>query len=103
MTLLERLNELSATGGPVFGEPFETADGTTVITAAGPGLRGSRPIGVFVIHQGEVKWEAASDSSRIAILGVLTGLFAATLGCLAVLRQPPWPNLRFWDIRTRFN
>ncbi|MFE3222113.1 hypothetical protein [Nocardia sp. NPDC059228] len=103
MTLRERLNELPAMGStPVYGEPYETSDGTTIITvAAVSGWRGSRPVGIFVIRNGEVKWEAAEDDSRIATLGVLTGLIAATLGTLALVKQPPWPNMRIWDIRYR--
>ncbi|WP_040803008.1 hypothetical protein [Nocardia concava] len=103
MTLRERLNELPAMGSAlVYGEPHETPDGTTIITvsAVNP-WRGARPVGVFVVHQGEVKWEAAVDSSLIAIIGVTTGLIAATLGTLAVLKSPPWPNMRFWDVRYR--
>ncbi|MEC3955442.1 hypothetical protein VMT65_20555 [Nocardia sp. CDC153] len=103
MTLRDRLNELPAMGSTlVYGEPLQTPDGTTIITVAAVNpWRGSRPIGVFVIHGGEVKWEAAVDASRIAIIGVTTGLIAATLGTLAVVKSPPWPNMRFWDVRYR--
>ncbi|WP_318306756.1 GerW family sporulation protein [Amycolatopsis solani] len=71
---------------PLFGEPVETPDGTTVIPL-------SRPVGVFVVRDGQVKWEPAVDASRVALLAVTTGLVAATLGTLAVLRRPPWPDL----------
>jgi hypothetical protein len=29
----------------------------------------------------------------VALIGVLTGLLAAVIGSLAVLRQPPWPRI----------
>ncbi|GAB2527972.1 hypothetical protein [Nocardia heshunensis] len=103
MTLRERLNELPALGGTlVYGEPHLTPDGDTIITvAAVSAWRGARPVGVFVVRSGEVKWEAAVDASRIATIGVLTGLVAAALGTYAVVKNPPWPNMRFWDIRIR--
>lgn len=71
----------------LFGEPHETSDGTTVITV-------SSPPGVFVIREGAAKWEPAVDATRVAVLAVSTGLVAATLGALAVLHRPPWPDLR---------
>jgi len=70
----------------LFGEPYETPDGTTVIPV-------SRPIGVFAIREGQAKWEPAVDATRVAVLAVTTGLVAATLGALAVLHRPPWPDL----------
>ncbi|MVU79376.1 hypothetical protein GPX89_19280 [Nocardia sp. ET3-3] len=105
MTLRERLNELPAMGSTlVYGAPHQTPDGATIITvAAVSGWRGSRPVGIFVVRDSEVKWEPAVDASRIATLGVITGLVAATLGTLAVVKTPPWPNMRFWDIRYRTN
>ncbi|MGW0175740.1 hypothetical protein ACWDUM_18120 [Rhodococcus sp. NPDC003322] len=84
----------------VYGEPYETPDGATVITVArvrglpGGEAASSTPVGVFVVHQGEVTWRAAVDESRIARLGLTIGLVSATLGTLAVLRRPPWPDLR---------
>ena len=30
---------------------------------------------------------------RVALIGVLTGLLAAVIATLAVLRQPPWPRI----------
>ncbi|WP_370737272.1 hypothetical protein [Nocardia seriolae] len=91
-------------GTLVYSEPHETSDGTTVITVAAVNpWRGARPIGVLVIREGDVKWEAALDATRIATIGVLTGLVAATLATLAVFKQPPWPSLRFWDVHYRTN
>lgn len=72
---------------PLFGEPYETQDGTTVIPV-------SRPVGVFAIRDGQAKWEPAVDTTRVALIAVTTGLVAAALGTLAVLRRPPWPDLR---------
>lgn len=91
-----------AGGAYVFGEPYETPDGTTIITVtgfrhAGFGRRDAlplpKPLGVFVIRSGEVRWEAAADATRIALMGELIGLVAATIGTLAILRRPPWPDL----------
>jgi len=72
-----------------FAEPYLTPDGTTVI----PVSKGSRPLGVYVIRDGQASWLPAVDGNRIATIGVITGLLAAVLGCLAVLRRPPWPDL----------
>jgi hypothetical protein len=70
----------------IFGEPHETPDGTTVITV-------TSPPGVFAIRDGQAKFEPAVDATRVALLAIGTGLVAATLGTLAVLRRPPWPDL----------
>ncbi|WP_375485799.1 hypothetical protein [uncultured Mycobacterium sp.] len=87
----------------VFGEPFHMVDGTTVITAArirgggryGDGLTAT-PLGVFVIRGEKASWVGAVDMNRIGLIGVITGLLAAVIGTLAVLRRPPWPDLRGW-------
>lgn len=70
----------------LFGEPYETPDGTTVITV-------TSPPGVFAIREGQARWEPAVDATRIALLAVGIGLVSATLGGLAVLHRPPWPDL----------
>jgi hypothetical protein len=54
----------------------------------------SRPPGMFAIREGQAKWEPAVDATRVALLAIGTGLVAATIGALAVLRRPPWPDLR---------
>jgi hypothetical protein len=101
-------------GTRIFGEPYETADGTIVIPVARVRLgRGKRrsdldrhpaafgfagvPVGVFVVHGGRASWVPAVDQNRIALIGVTTGLLAAVIGTLAVLRQPPWPRITITD------
>ena len=79
-------------GRGVYGEPYQTADGASVIPVA-------KPLGVFVIRGGEASWVPAVDQSRIALVGVLTGLLAAVIAALAVLRQPPWPRITITDYR----
>jgi hypothetical protein len=92
----------------VYGEPYQTADGGTVITVARVRRRGkrrrdedageftARPVGVFVIHDKQARWVPAVDMNRIALIGVITGLLAAVITSLAVLRRPPWPDLSGW-------
>jgi hypothetical protein len=83
---------------PVYGEPYQTPDDATVITVSRPGgwLRPAmRPVGVFVVHNGEVTWAAAEDHTRLAVLGIMTGLLTGVIGSLAVLRRPPWPDLSY--------
>jgi hypothetical protein len=88
----------------VYGQPYETADGVTVVPVARvrgrtrPGtdsdLRlSARPVGVFVIKDGEATWVPALDSTRIALMGELIGLVSATFATLAMVRRPPWPDL----------
>ncbi len=90
----------------VYGEPYQTPDGTTVLTVAK--VRGGRsrrrsgeggdgfiasPMGVFVVRGEQARWVPAIDGNRMALIGVITGLAAAVIGSLAVLRRPPWPDL----------
>ncbi len=89
--LLDRLPTDDA-AGRVYGEPYQTPDGTTVIPVV-------KPLGVFVVRNGEASWEPAMDVNRIALIGVITGLLAAVIGSLAVLRQPPWPRMTITDYR----
>jgi hypothetical protein len=80
-------------GAPrVYGQPYETADGHTVILA-------EKPLGVFVIRDGKASWVPAVDKNRVALIGVITGLLAAVIGSLAVLRQPPWPLMTITESR----
>lgn len=86
-------------GARVYGEPYETVDGVTIITTArirgraDPARFTATPIGAFVIKDGRASWTPAVDATRIARLGVLVGLLSAVIGALAVLRRPPWPDL----------
>ncbi|MFD7844076.1 hypothetical protein ACFV4K_14225 [Nocardia sp. NPDC059764] len=95
MTVRDRLHELSPLrGAPVFGEPYETSDGTTVITVTEPGLFGPRARGMFVVSGGNVEWVCTANGERVALLGVLTGLIAATFATAALIKRPPWPDTR---------
>ena len=98
--LLARFPTDSA-GGLVYGEPHQTPDGATIITAARVSASGpersevtATPLGVMVIRGDKAKWVAAVDANRIALVGVVTGLLSAVIASLAVLRRPPWPDLR---------
>lgn len=89
----------------VYGQPYETVDGVTVVPVAKvrgrtkPGAADAdlrltaKPVGVFVIKNGEATWAPAVDSTRIALMGELIGLVAATFASLAMVRRPPWPDL----------
>ena len=97
----------------VYGEPYQTPDGATVITVAKVRSKGKRhagdggedvtaaPMGVFVVRGDQTHWVAAVDMNRMALIGVLTGLVAAVIGSLAVLRRPPWPDLSDWGYQGR--
>jgi hypothetical protein len=108
MKLSDALDAISTNGQPakVYSQPYQTPDGATIIAvskvrgklAAGEEIElRVKPVGVFVIRGEDVKWEAAVDATPIALIGVLTGLVAATLGTLAMVRRPPWPDIRIND------
>ena len=80
------------TANHVYGEPYQTPDGVTVIPVA-------KPRGIFVIRGSEASWVPALDKNRIALIGAITGLLAAVLASLAVLRQPPWPRITITDYK----
>ncbi|MGW4635436.1 hypothetical protein [Nocardia sp. NPDC004415] len=92
----DRLARVGAEPPMIFGEPIDRPDGSTVITVArGPGLlHGPGPLGVFVVHEGRAEWTAVVDANRIAQLGEWIGLLTGVIAALAVLRRPPWPDLR---------
>jgi hypothetical protein len=95
MKIPESLEQLPTNGtrSRVYGEPYRTADGATLIPVSKVRAGSARPVGVFVIQGGSAQWIAAVDSDRIALIGVITGLVAALLGSAALLRRPPWPDL----------
>ena len=71
----------------VYGQPYETADGTTVIPVL-------KPVGVFAVKDGEANWQPAVDATRVATMGIMVGLVSALLAGIAMVRRPPWPDLR---------
>ena len=89
----------------VFGQPYETPDGTTVVPVAK--LRGrsrlgvddpqnrltDKPLGIFVVKDGKASFVPAADATKIAMMGILVGLVSATLAGVAMVRRPPWPDL----------
>lgn len=83
-------------GMGVYGQPIEV-DGATVIPVAKVRGASATPIGVFVVRGSDVTWTAAVNQDRIALMGVITGLAAAVIGTLAVLRRPPWPDIILRD------
>lgn len=88
-------------GSWVYGDPYQSADGATIITAARvraaggdhSGIRAT-PAGALVVRGDRSEWVPAVTVDRIALLGVLTGLLSAVIASLAVLRRPPWPDLQ---------
>ncbi len=86
----ELLEPLEADAARVYGQPYETADGTTVIPVAK--VRGGA-LGVFVVKDGKARWEPAIDATRVAMMGILVGLVSAGLAGVAMVRRPPWPDL----------
>ena len=80
-----------------YGQPCETADGTTVIPVSR--VRGGA-LGVFVVKDGEAKWVPAADTTRIALLGICVGLVSAAFAGVAMVRRPPWPDLH-GDVSSR--
>ncbi|TMK78885.1 MAG: sporulation protein [Actinobacteria bacterium] len=77
----------------VFGDPIES-DGITIVPAAkvggggggggdtehngggGFGL-GAKPVGAYVIHEGEVTWKPAVDVNRLVAMAFVLGLVFA--------------------------
>jgi hypothetical protein len=72
----------------VYGQPYETADGTMVIPVVG------KPHGVFAVKDGRATWMPAVDATRIAMMGILVGLVSAALVGVTMVRRPPWPDLK---------
>ncbi|WP_282786064.1 MULTISPECIES: hypothetical protein [unclassified Nocardia] len=104
MTVRDRLAELpTADEGEVFGTPYQTPDGTTIVPVSRTGYfrKALRPVGMYVIRAGTVRFEPAFDHTRIALLAELIGLVAAGLATAAMLRRPPWPDMRITQRVTR--
>ncbi|MEV0248433.1 hypothetical protein AB0H76_17680 [Nocardia sp. NPDC050712] len=103
MTLRERSEQKTLDTALVYGEPSQTPEGSTIITVSAFSDTAARPVGIFVVHGGQVTWKAAED--RIGLIQARTGLIAATVGTVtgllaaafvtgALLRRPPWPDIR---------
>lgn len=92
------LGTLESDATRVYGQPYQIADGTTVIPVAK--VRGGA-LGVFVIKDGVARWIPAVDATRVALMGILVGLVSATLAGVAMVRRPPWPDLH-GDVSSRF-
>ncbi|MEE6169734.1 MULTISPECIES: hypothetical protein [unclassified Mycolicibacterium] len=101
MRMPEALEALSteSEADRVFGEPYQTPDGATIVPVSKvrhrrDGSRVTRALGVFVVKDGRPTWVPAVDATRLALMGELIGLVAATLATAAMIRRPPWPDLR---------
>ena len=103
MTLRERSDRKMLDAALVYGVPYQTPEGATIITVSAWRDDEVTPVGIFVVHGGEVIWKAAED--RVALLqartnliaaavGTITGLVAAAFATGALLRRPPWPDIR---------
>ncbi|MBO0856252.1 MAG: hypothetical protein J2P18_21075 [Nocardia sp.] len=90
--------DLPAVGGDsaVYGTPYRTSEGVTVIPVTRPAgrLRPARAVGIFTVEKGGTGWHAATDDTAVALAGILVGLVATILSLVAVIKRPPWPDLR---------
>ncbi|MEV0294703.1 hypothetical protein [Nocardia sp. NPDC050710] len=103
MTFRELVEQVRPDSGGVrvFGDPYETADGTTIVTAARVSGSGSAeagavmatPLGVFAIRDGKAEWTPAVDATRVALMGEFIGLAAVVMIMATLFRRPPWPDL----------
>ncbi|MFQ6394317.1 hypothetical protein ACLMAJ_12745 [Nocardia sp. KC 131] len=103
MTLREGSDRKMLDAALVYGEPWQTPEGSTIITVSACSDNEARPVGMFVVHGGDVTWKAAEDRIGLlkarthliaATVGTITGLLAAAFATGAVLRRPPWPDIR---------
>src|ERR1700759_64555 len=94
MNISESVEQLPTNGtrGRVYGEPYRTADGGTVIPVAKGRAGTSTPMGVSGSYGGTARWVPAVDTNRIALIGIIAGLISATIGTLAVLRRDQTGN-----------
>lgn len=92
--MTSRLPDVFSPSAVQYGETVRVDDRTTILPVSRRSARGAETaVGVFTIADGTAVWTPAVDTGRIQLIGVLTGLVAATLGCAAVLRRPPWPTV----------
>jgi len=75
----------------IFGEPQQHGN-ITIIPVTREGVFGTKALGVVSIDDNVTSWVPTVDVDRLAFIGVLTGLLAATLGSIAVVKRPPWPT-----------
>jgi uncharacterized spore protein YtfJ len=73
----------AAVGGGAGGGGGEDREGGSVGSGGGFGL-GARPVGAFVIQDGNVRWEPAIDATRIAQQALIAG---GLLVLLALVRR----------------
>src|SRR6202000_2997751 len=85
MNISESVEQLPTNGtrGRVYGEPYRTADGGTVIPVAKVRAGTSTPMGLFVIYGGTARWVPAVDPNRIAGIVLITGLISARAATFA--------------------
>ncbi|OZD07948.1 hypothetical protein CH275_05090 [Rhodococcus sp. 06-235-1A] len=92
--MTSRLPDVFSPSAVQYGETVRVDDRTTVLPVSRRSARGAETaVGLFTITDGTATWTPAVDMGRIHLIGALTGLIAATLGCAAVVRRPPWPNV----------
>jgi uncharacterized spore protein YtfJ len=115
MTLVEPVRD-AVRSNRIFGEPV-TAHGVTLVTAArvgsglgggsghgpdgegegtggGGGFRG-RPVGAYVLGEGEVRWLPALDVNRLVLVGAAVAVIALLVaGRVARLQSPDGRCLR---------
>jgi hypothetical protein len=93
----ELLDTVETDASRVYGQPYETADGTTVVPVAR--ARGGA-LGVFVVKDGKATWVPAVDGTAIALAGIFVGIVSAAFAGVAMVRRPPWPDL-YGDVSRR--
>ncbi|AYJ47065.1 hypothetical protein [Rhodococcus sp. P1Y] len=92
--MTSRLPDVFSPSATEYGEPVRVDDRTTILPVSRRSARGRETaVGLFTVTDGTATWTPAVDMGRVNLIGVLTGFVAATLGCAAVLRRPPWPNV----------
>jgi hypothetical protein len=90
--MTSRLPDVFSTSVLQYGQTVRVDDHTSILPVSRRSNRGAETaVGLFTITDGKATWTPAVDTGRIHLIGALTGLIAATLGCAAVLRRPPWP------------